>query len=298
MPGRARCGALGRRRDHRRPRPARIPGSAGRSPRKCLRSKSLSLTTIGCTPPRWRPPSNGMWGNFRGRGFSRGRRCRRHGGPLYREASGRPTRRPGRGSTMEQLTTLDAGFLEVEDSDPHVSLAVGGVSIVEGPAPGYDEFAAAFAGRVATIPRCRQLLRTHPLDLRPPEWVDDPHFDIARHLHRVALPHPGGDAELFEMVATLMERRLDRRAPALGVLDHRGAQRRPVGGADEDSPLHRRRHRDDADVGEVQRRRRRRHLCRRCRRRRSRFGTGAKLPKVSLNPLSWASGIGRSGLVR
>ncbi|MEE6176232.1 WS/DGAT/MGAT family O-acyltransferase [Mycobacterium sp. 050134] len=114
---------------------------------------------------------------------------------------------------MEQLTALDAGFLEVEDSDPHVSLAVGGVSIVEGPAPGYDEFVAAFAERVASMPRCRQVLRTHPLDLRPPEWVEDPHFDLSRHLHRAALPKPGGDAELFEMVATLMERRLDRERP-------------------------------------------------------------------------------------
>jgi len=114
---------------------------------------------------------------------------------------------------VEQLSVLDAGFLEVEDSDPHVSLAIGGVSIVEGPAPGFDEFVAAFTGRVRSIPRCRQVVRTYPLDLRPPEWVDDAHFDLARHLHRVALPHPGGDTELFEMVATLMERRLDRERP-------------------------------------------------------------------------------------
>ncbi len=114
---------------------------------------------------------------------------------------------------MEQLTALDAGFLEVEDSDPHVSLAVGGVSIVEGPAPTYQEFITSFAERVETIPRCRQVLRTHPLDLRPPEWVEDPRFDLTRHLHRVALPHPGGDAELFETIARLMEHRLDRERP-------------------------------------------------------------------------------------
>jgi diacylglycerol O-acyltransferase / wax synthase len=114
---------------------------------------------------------------------------------------------------MEQLTPLDAGFLEVEDSDPHVSLAVGGVSIMEGPVPSYDEFVSAFSERAATIRRCRQVLRTHPLDLRPPEWVDDPHFDVSRHLHRVALPHPGGDAELSETIAALMERRLDRERP-------------------------------------------------------------------------------------
>lgn len=114
---------------------------------------------------------------------------------------------------MEQLTALDATFLEVEDSDPHVSLAVGGVSIMEGPAPAYDEIVAAFAERVSAIPRCRQVLRTHPLDLGAPQWVDDPHFDITRHLHRLALPHPGGDAELFQAVATVMERRLDRERP-------------------------------------------------------------------------------------
>jgi len=114
---------------------------------------------------------------------------------------------------MEQLTALDAGFLEVEDSDPHVSLAVGGVSIVEGPAPDYDEFLAVLTERVSTIPRCSQVLRTYPLDLRSPEWVNDPHFDISRHVHRFAVPHPGSDTELFEAVATLMERRLDRERP-------------------------------------------------------------------------------------
>jgi diacylglycerol O-acyltransferase len=130
---------------------------------------------------------------------------------------GLPTLTAGRAEVdsnrMEQLTPLDAGFLEVEDSDPHVSLAIGGVSVMDGPAPGYDEFVAAFAGRVQSIPRFRQVLRTHPLDLRPPEWVDDPHFDLSRHLHRGALPSPGGDAELFQTVATLMERRLDRERP-------------------------------------------------------------------------------------
>ena len=39
---------------------------------------------------------------------------------------------------MEHLTNLDAGFLEAEDSDRHVSLAVGGVSILEGPMPDID----------------------------------------------------------------------------------------------------------------------------------------------------------------
>ncbi len=114
---------------------------------------------------------------------------------------------------MEHLTALDASFLEVEDSDPHVNLAIAGVSIVAGPIPPYEELVAAFAERVHAIPRCTQVLRTYPLDLGPPGWVDDAHFDISHHVHRVALPEPGDDAELFEMIATVMQRRLDREHP-------------------------------------------------------------------------------------
>jgi diacylglycerol O-acyltransferase / wax synthase len=114
---------------------------------------------------------------------------------------------------MEHLTALDASFLEAEDSDPHVNLAIAGVSIVAGPVPRQEELVAAFAERVAKVPRCTQVLHTHPLDLGSPEWVDDPRFDISHHVHRVALPEPGDDAELFEMIATVMQHRLDRERP-------------------------------------------------------------------------------------
>lgn len=114
---------------------------------------------------------------------------------------------------MDHLSTLDASFLQAEDSDPHVSLAVGGLSIVEGPPPDYGDLVSAFAERAQGIPRCTQVLHTHLFDLGSPEWVDDPGFDIAHHLHRVALPQPGDDAELFGMIASIMERRLDRERP-------------------------------------------------------------------------------------
>jgi diacylglycerol O-acyltransferase len=114
---------------------------------------------------------------------------------------------------MEHLTALDASFLEAEDSDPHVNLAIAGVSIVAGPVPRYEELVAAFAERVAEIPRCTQVLHTHPLDLGSPEWVGDPHFDISHHVHRAALPEPGDDAELFHMIASVMQHRLDRERP-------------------------------------------------------------------------------------
>lgn len=119
----------------------------------------------------------------------------------------------GEYSAMDHLTALDAGFLEAEDSDRHVSLAIGGVSVIEGPMPDFAALTAGIADRVATVPRFRQVLRTHQLDLSPPEWVEDEQFDISHHVHRAALPHPGDDATLFRFVAEVMERRLDRDRP-------------------------------------------------------------------------------------
>jgi diacylglycerol O-acyltransferase / wax synthase len=197
---------------------------------------------------------------------------------------------------MEHLTPLDAGFLEVEDSDPHVSMAVGGVSVMEGPPPSYEEFVSTFGERAPTIPRCKQVLRTHPLDLGSPEWVDDPHFDVTRHLHRLALPHPGGDAELFQTIATLMEWRLEREYPLWecwmleGLSGNRWAVLTKIHHCMADGIATTQVLAKFSDDGGV-----------------STFANdihGAKesarpalrRPKLGLNPLTWVSGIGRSAL--
>jgi diacylglycerol O-acyltransferase / wax synthase len=114
---------------------------------------------------------------------------------------------------VEQLNTLDAGFLMAEDSDRNVSLAIGGIAIVDGSAPDHDEFKSTLAERIRAIPRCTQMLRTQPFDVGAPQWVDDPGFDLSRHVRRIAVPRPGEDAELFRVVADVLERRLDRDRP-------------------------------------------------------------------------------------
>lgn len=114
---------------------------------------------------------------------------------------------------MEQLTTLDAGFLKAEDADRHVSLTIGGLAVIEGPIPDRDSLMSTFAERVRACPRFGQRLRMRPFDLGAPEWVDDPGFDIARHVRHVALPRPGDDRELFRLAADVVSRRLDRDRP-------------------------------------------------------------------------------------
>lgn len=112
-----------------------------------------------------------------------------------------------------QLTALDAGFLQAEDSDSHANLAVAVVAIMEGPAPDFAELQAVLDERSATLPRCRQVLHSYPLDLSAPEWVPAPSFDITHHVRRLTVTVPGDDTAIHRAVASLMERRLDRSRP-------------------------------------------------------------------------------------
>ncbi|OHV03735.1 WS/DGAT/MGAT family O-acyltransferase [Mycobacterium talmoniae] len=114
---------------------------------------------------------------------------------------------------MTHLTTLDASFLQAEDSDRHVSLAIGGIAIIDGPAPDHGRLKTMLAERIGAIPRFNQVLRMRPFDVGAPQWVDAAGFDLSRHIRRVAVPAPGADGELFRVVADVMERRLDRAHP-------------------------------------------------------------------------------------
>lgn len=114
---------------------------------------------------------------------------------------------------MDQLTILDAGFLEAEDSDGQVSLAIGDLAILEGPIPDYDALISTLSARMGVCPRFAQRLRLHSFDLGAPEWADDDDFDITHHVRRISLPAPGEDRELFDMIAEVMSWRLDRSRP-------------------------------------------------------------------------------------
>ncbi|GAA4547364.1 wax ester/triacylglycerol synthase family O-acyltransferase [Pseudonocardia xishanensis] len=111
------------------------------------------------------------------------------------------------------MTPLDAAFLQAEDVEPAASLAIASTAVFAGPAPAFAEFEAHLASRLPLIPRYRQRAAQVPLDLGPPVWLDDPGFDLDHHLVRAALPAPGGDAELRELMGRVMSTRLDRDRP-------------------------------------------------------------------------------------
>lgn len=114
---------------------------------------------------------------------------------------------------MDHLTTVEASFLEAEDADRHVSLAIGALAVIDGPSPGRDELIEALSDRLGAIPRLTQVVHQHPLHIAAPELVDDNNFDITHHVRWAAVPQPADDAALFRTVADLMERRLDREHP-------------------------------------------------------------------------------------
>jgi diacylglycerol O-acyltransferase len=112
---------------------------------------------------------------------------------------------------METMSPLDASFLHVEDAVTHMH--IGSVGIFEGPAPGPGVVESAVAARLPLVPRYRQKVRFVPLALGRPVWVDDPHFSLDYHVRRTALPSPGGDEELRNLVGRVMSQQLDRAKP-------------------------------------------------------------------------------------
>ncbi|TCP49216.1 WS/DGAT/MGAT family acyltransferase [Tamaricihabitans halophyticus] len=113
----------------------------------------------------------------------------------------------------ERLSALDASFLYLEgEATP---MHVGGVAVFTRPRAGFDYewLLALFSQRLAFLPRYRQRVIPVPGGLARPVWVDDTEFDLSYHVRRSALPAPGSDEQLFELVARLMSRPLDRQRP-------------------------------------------------------------------------------------
>src|SRR6478609_9078206 len=81
---------------------------------------------------------------------------------------------------VTRLSASDAAFFHLEDTS--TPMYVGTLSILRKPRAG-------------------------------PVWVDDPDFDITYHIRRSALPSPGSDGQLHELIARLGSRPLDKSRP-------------------------------------------------------------------------------------
>jgi len=112
---------------------------------------------------------------------------------------------------MDRTSALDSAFLHVETRT--AALHIASLAYFDGPAPRQQEVRAAIARKLPLAPRCRQRLVDVPLALGRPVWVDDRDFDLGRHVHRAAVPAPGGTEEVRGVVERILSEPLDHSAP-------------------------------------------------------------------------------------
>jgi WS/DGAT/MGAT family acyltransferase len=111
----------------------------------------------------------------------------------------------------DRLTALDAAFLDLETA--RAPLHVGWTLRFTGEPPSLAALRRHVASRLDRMPRFRRRVVQPALSLGDPHWADDAGFDIARHVHGVALRAPGGAAELRELAGVLLSTPLDARRP-------------------------------------------------------------------------------------
>jgi WS/DGAT/MGAT family acyltransferase len=108
----------------------------------------------------------------------------------------------------------DAIFLAIDS--PTALAQIGGIAILdpsEADDFGFERFREVLGERISGAPRFQSRVREVPLGLGLPYWIDDVDFDLDSHIHRIALPSPGGMRELADLAGHLFARPLDRRLP-------------------------------------------------------------------------------------
>lgn len=117
----------------------------------------------------------------------------------------------------ERLSALDAAFLEIETASCHMHVGMA-LLFEAGPLTKHDggldiEAVRRFvASRIERVPRYRQRLQLVPLQ-RHPVWVDDEGFNINYHVRHTALPRPGSEGQLKQLIGRINSQKLDRHRP-------------------------------------------------------------------------------------
>lgn len=118
-------------------------------------------------------------------------------------------------AATRRLSGQDAMFVYAETST--MPMHTMGTIILDGsdmPGDfGFEEIMRTIASRIHLMPPFRQRLLEVPFGLGHPILVDDPEFDLANHLHRLAVPSPWTLRELAILVADLAAAPLDRDRP-------------------------------------------------------------------------------------
>ena len=116
---------------------------------------------------------------------------------------------------MKQLSGLDATFLYMENANQfgHVS----SLSIFQKPDDAnyspYEAWRNQIAQRLHLLEPLTRRLVNVPLRLDHPYWIEDPDFDLDFHVRHTAVPPPGSDEQVCNLVGRIVGRPLDREHP-------------------------------------------------------------------------------------
>lgn len=114
-------------------------------------------------------------------------------------------------NNIRQLTSKEVIFVGGETSS--IYQHTGGLIILD---PGrrknwgFEQFRKHTETQIGQIPQFRWRLHQVPLGLDLPYWVKDEQFNIDRHVRKIAVPSPGDDAALAELVGFLYSKHMDR----------------------------------------------------------------------------------------
>jgi WS/DGAT/MGAT family acyltransferase len=111
--------------------------------------------------------------------------------------------------SRRRLSAFDASFLQVESHEAHMH--VGWAALFAPPArdrrPNFEELREHVAARLGRAPRYRQKLADVPLGMTDAVWIDDPDFDVTRHVR-----HARG-SDFSQLVDEVLSVQLERDRP-------------------------------------------------------------------------------------
>lgn len=110
----------------------------------------------------------------------------------------------------ENFSLVDSAWLHMDE--PTSMAMIVGVIMFEKPLA-FAALQQLVRKRLLRVPRFRQRVREPSWGVGVPQWERDPHFDLAAHLHRIALPAPHDQSALHELVGDLMSTPLDFSKP-------------------------------------------------------------------------------------
>lgn len=115
-----------------------------------------------------------------------------------------------RQNVRKPLSPIDTAWYRMDE--PTNLMMITGIFTFEAPIS-FETLKSTLRQRMLRYRRFKQIVVRPRLSILPPYWKNDPNFDIDSHIHRIALPEPGNQETLQELVNDFMSMPLDYSKP-------------------------------------------------------------------------------------